>query len=131
MKKFLPTPERPQLYLGFVFFILGGWCIVDPQTVESLSINQQYVILNDLSSLLLQCFGAQAVLVSIVIFWSTFTKKTYVIFGLFGSIPFVYFNYYFVFVEPMFSKLMLLDFFGNLSILGTCIWGAISTKQVN
>lgn len=119
-----PTPELPQFLLGLVFLLLGGWCLVAPHSVEYLSLKPEFHVLNEVSALLIGCFGAQAVLVSILIFWSEFKARTYIVFGLAGSIPFFVFNYYFVFVNPLFSNLMLLDFFGNVSILLICLWGA-------
>lgn len=66
---------------------------------------------------LIGCFGAQAVLCATVILTTTFTARTFLLFGLIGSIPFFVFNYYFVFVQPIFTNWMLLDFLGNVGIL--------------
>lgn len=68
-------------------------------------------------------FGAQACLCGIVIALSRFRPITFLVFGLVGSIPFFAFNYYFVFVTEMFSRWMILDFFGNIAILSLCLLG--------
>jgi hypothetical protein len=39
------------------------------------------------------------------------------VFGLIGSLPFFLFNFYYVFVVPIFSSWMILDVVGNLGIL--------------
>jgi hypothetical protein len=38
-------------------------------------------------------------------------------------LPFFIFNYYFVFIVPVFSRWMLLDVIGNVGILVCGIWG--------
>lgn len=56
-------------------------------------------------------------LVSIVIAFSKFTPRTFLVFGLLGSLPFFIFNWYFVFIVQMFTPFMLIDFVGNLGIV--------------
>ncbi|MAP96504.1 MAG: hypothetical protein CMK07_16285 [Ponticaulis sp.] len=108
-----------QLVLAAIFIGLGGWCLVAPHSVERLVLRPEYQHLSATSALLLGCFGAQAVLGGIVIALSQFTPRTFLIFGLVGSLPFFAFNWYFVFVSKMFTEWMLLDFVGNVGIL-TC-----------
>ena len=49
------------------------------------------------------CFGAQAVLVRIVIFYSHFSERTVLMSGLADSLPFFAFDYYLYFVAKMFT----------------------------
>ncbi len=109
---------------ALVFIGLGGWCVLDPQMVETLSLREEYRHLSPTSALLLQCFGAQAVLVGSLTLLSRFTATTFLIFGLLASIPFFVFNVWFVWVNPMFTSWMLLDFAGNLSffVIGILGW---------
>ncbi|MEZ5471304.1 MAG: hypothetical protein R3E90_05940 [Marinicella sp.] len=118
-----------QKLLSFIFFILGGWCLVMPGTVELLSLKPEYYVGNATSRLLLGCFGAQAILVGAVILFSEFKPKTFLVFGIIGSVPFFVFNFYFYFIAKMFTDWMLLDFIGNLGILGLGIWGFRLSKQ--
>lgn len=118
------TSRFYQNLLGSVFLLLGGWCILFPQMVETLSLRPEYQELSKTSALLLGCFGAQAVLSSVLIFSAEFRVKTFWIFGLVGSVPFFGFNVYFYFVEEMFTDWMLLDFVGNTAILMCAIMGA-------
>lgn len=76
-----------------------------------------------LTPILVGCFGAQAMLTGAVIALSEFRPRTFLVFGLIGSLPFFVFNYYFYFVAEMFTNWMLLDFAGNLGILACGIAG--------
>ena len=115
--------------LAAIFFILGSWCLVTPHHVESLVLKPDYQHLSDTSALLMACFGAQAVLVSIVIALSTFSPRTFLVFGLAGSLPFFVFNWYFVFVVEMFTSLKLIDFVGNVGILTCGVTGYVLRKR--
>ena len=120
-----------QRALAFIFLSLGSWCLLFPLTVESLVFKAEFYIGNRTSQLLMGCFGAQAVLAGIIILTSKFEARTFLYFGLFGSIPFFAFNYYFYFVEAMFTDWMLLDFVGNLGILLCGLWGYKLSKNNN
>lgn len=106
-----------------IFIGLGGWCVVDPTTVETLSLREAYRHLSPTSALLLQCFGAQAVLVGILTLVARFEARTFLVFGLFASVPFFVFNAWFVFVNPMFTGWMALDFAGNLGFFAIGLAG--------
>lgn len=118
-----------QRTLAFIFLGLGAWPLLFPGTVESLGLQPDYFVGNDTSRLLLQCFGAQAILVGTVILSSRFVPRTFLIFGVVASVPFFGFNYYFCFVRGMFTEWMLLDFVGNLFILGCGLLGYRLSKQ--
>ena len=106
-----------QNLLGVVFLVLGLWALVFPTMVERLVLTPIHFIGSASSAVLIGSFGAQAVLCSILILSTTFTARTFLLFGLVGSLPFFAFNYYFVFVVPIFTDWMLLDFVGNVCIL--------------
>lgn len=106
-----------QTALALIFILLGSWCLFFPLTVEALVFRPEYYVGNSTSSILMGCFGAQAVLAGTIIWTSVFKARTFLVFGLIGSIPFFVFNYYFYFVAEVFSQWMLLDFVGNLGIL--------------
>jgi hypothetical protein len=118
-----------QRSLALIFIGLGGWCLLFPLTVEALVFKPEFFMGNSTSQLLMGCFGAQAVLAGIIIFTSKFAPRTFLIFGLFGSIPFFIFNYYFYFIEAMFTDWMLLDFVGNIGILTCGILGYRLSKN--
>lgn len=109
--------------LASVFLGLGGWCVLAPTMVETLAFKEEFRHLTATSSLILQCFGAQAVLVGVLSLVSRFTAHTFLVFGLLASIPFFVFNFWFVYVSEMFTGLMLLDFAGNISFLVIGIYG--------
>lgn len=112
-----------QTLLAFVFLGLGGWCLIMPGMVEDLAFLPEFQHNSATTRLLMGCFGAQAVLCGIVIGLSEFKARTFLVFGLIGSLPFFAFNYYFLFVAKMFTPLMWLDFAGNIAILSLCLWG--------
>ena len=119
-----------QVSLALIFLLLGGWVLFFPGMVESLSFKPEHYIGTEASRVILGCFGAQAVLCGLVILTSKFTPRTFLVFGLFGSIPFFAFNYYFYFVRGIFSDWMLLDLAGNIGILACGIIGyRLSRKE--
>lgn len=112
-----------QFFLAAIFLGLGGWCLITPQMVETLVFRPEYQTLSPTSTLLMGCFGAQAVLAGTLIATTEFKSRTFLIFGLVGSVPFFVFNYYFYFVAEMFTDWMLLDFAGNIGILACGLLG--------
>ena len=112
-----------QYLLGAIFLLLGLWALLFPGSVERMAIAPPYYIGNYASAVLIGCFGAQAVLCATLLFSATFTARTFLVFGLIASLPFFVFNYYFVFVVPVFTQWMVLDFVGNLGILACGLAG--------
>ncbi len=123
------TASIIQKFLGAIFLSLGLWALLFPATVESLVLAPAHFMGTSASAVLMGCFGAQAVLCSVLIFTTTFSANTFLLFGLIGSIPFFVFNYYFVFVLPIFNDWMLIDFVGNVGILACGIAGWYLKKQ--
>ena len=105
-----------QWLLAFIFLGLGGWTLLFPGSVEALSLRPGHYIGTEASRVILGCFGAQAVLCGIVILVSRFTARTFLVFGVCASLPFMAFNYYFYYVREVFTDWMLLDFAGNIGI---------------
>ncbi len=123
-------PLHIQRLLAAVFLGLGGWALLFPATVERLVFTPENHVGNITSHVLMACFGAQAVLGGVVMFFSRFTERTFLVFGIVGSLPFFVFNYYFVFVIELFSSWMLVDFVGNISIFVLCMLGyRLSVKE--
>lgn len=118
-----------QRILAALFLGLGGWCLLFPRLVERLGFTSEHFIGTPASAVLIGAFGAQACLCAIVIALSRFRPITFLVLGLLGSFPFFAFNYYFVFATEMFSRWMLLDFVGNISILALCLLGYRKSKS--
>lgn len=124
------TPKHIQYLLSAVFLGLGGWCLLFPGMVERVVLKPEFQHLSPTSALLFGCFGAQAILAGTVIALSDFKARTFLVFGLVGSIPFFVFNWYFYFHAHMFTDWMLLDFAGNIAILACGLAGySISRRQ--
>lgn len=93
-----------------------------PGMVERLSLRPEYVRGDTVTAVLLGCFGAQAVLAGLFAWFSRFTRTTFLVYAI-ALLPFFWFNYWFVFVVPLFSEWMLLDFGANVAMLILCVIG--------
>jgi hypothetical protein len=102
--------------------VLGAWCLVFPGMVEQLAFRPEYRHGSATSALMMGCFGAQAVLSGLFAWFSRFTRATFLAYGA-ALLPFFWFNYWFVFVVPMFTRWMLLDFGVNVVMLALCLIG--------
>jgi len=117
------TAKTLKIVQALVFLGLGGWCLLAPHMVETMSLKPEYQHLSATTALLMGCFGAQAVLCGTLILLARFTATTFLVFGLLASIPFLVFNAWFVWVAELFTAWMLLDFAGNVSFLAIGIFG--------
>lgn len=68
------------------------------------------------------CFGSQAILSGLFAWFSRFTRMTFLAYAI-ALLPFFWFNYWFVFVVPVFSRWMALDFVSNIVMLALSLWG--------
>ena len=116
------TPLLAQRLIAVPFLVLGAWCLVLPGMVERLGVRPDYLHASTSSAVLIGCFGAQAVLSGLFAWFSRFTRTTFLAYG-FALLPFFAFNYWFVFVVPVFSEWMALDFVANLAMLALCVIG--------
>jgi hypothetical protein len=122
------TAKRIQYAIAAVFFVLGGWCLIAPQSVIDLTVRPAYKPDDAIAPLLIACFGAQACIAGIFAAFSTFTRATFLAYGV-AVLPFFVFNYWFYFVEPVFNELILLDALGNVIFVALCAWGYFKLKS--
>lgn len=122
------APILIQRLLAIVFLGLGGWALFFPAQVLSIGIRPELQTGDTVTTVIMGCFGAQAVLGGTIMFLARFTPMTFLVFGIIGSVPFFVFNYYFVFVTEVFTRWMLLDFAGNIAILTLCLMGYFGLK---
>ena len=115
-------PIHVQRLIALPYLILGGWCLIAPSMIERLMISAPYQHLSATSALMIGCFGAQAVLGGLFVWFSIFTRQTFLIYAI-ALLPFFWFNYWFVFVVPLFNQWMALDFVSNAVMLGLSLWG--------
>jgi hypothetical protein len=113
-----------QILIAAVFLVLGGWCLLAPASIIDLSFRPEYRLHHPTVTLAIGCFGAQAMLAGIFAAFSRFTRGTFIAFGV-AVLPFFFFNYYFYFVEPMFTRFIFLDAVGNLVFIVLCVYGAL------
>jgi len=113
-----------QILIAAVFFVLGGWCLLAPGHIVQLSFRPEFRLNHPTVLLAIGCFGAQAMLAGVFAAFSRFTRTTFVAFGI-AVLPFFFFNYYFYFVEPMFTRFIFLDAIGNLVFIVLCVYGAL------
>ncbi|PWR23869.1 hypothetical protein [Zavarzinia compransoris] len=114
--------RKIQFLLASVFFVLGGWCLVAPQSVLDLTVTPAYRGDDPVVPILVGCFGAQALLSGLFAAFSRFTRATFLAYGI-ALLPFFVFNYWFFVVEPMLTWIGLLDALGNAVMLGLCVLG--------
>lgn len=113
------TARTAQHLLASVFFVLGGWCLVAPGMVMALAFTPAYQSSDPIASILVACFGAQAILAGIFAAFSIFTRRTFLAYGI-ALLPFFVFDYWFYAVEPMLTEVGLLDVVGNVIMLWLC-----------
>ena len=111
-----------QRLIALPYFVLGGWCLFAPHMVERMTINPEYQHLSATSALFIGCFGAQAVLGGLFIWFSRFTRAAFVAYTV-ALLPFFGFNYYFVYELPILNRWMALDFGSNATMFMLSIWG--------
>ena len=111
-----------QRLIGTVFAILGGWALLAPQSVIDLAVRPEFRSDHFLATFAMACFGAQACLFALVAFTARFTRLTFAAYGI-ALLPFFAFNYWFYFEVPLLTEIGMLDFVGNLVMLGLCWHG--------
>jgi hypothetical protein len=116
------SPLLIQRLIAIPFLVLGAWALLFPGMVERLTLTPQYQHNSATSALLIGCFGAQAVLSGLFAAFSRFTKTTFLVYAV-ALLPFFWFNYWFVFVVPMFNAWLALDFVSNMAMLALCLLG--------
>jgi len=116
------TPLLAQRLIALPFLVLGSWCLLMPEMVERLCLRPEHYQGSMASTLLIGCFGAQAVLSGLFAWFSRFTRTTFLFYAM-ALLPFFWFNYWFVFVVPVFNAWMALDFLSNLAMLVLCVIG--------
>ena len=111
-----------QRLIAIPYLVLGSWCLLAPHMVERMTVNPAYQHLSPTSALFIGCFGAQAVLGGLFIWFSRFTRVTYLVYA-FALLPFFGFNYWFVYEVPIFNRWMAVDFGTNFGMLALSLWG--------
>ena len=122
------SPLLAQRLIAAPFLVLGAWCVLAPGMVERLGVRPEYYHGDTTTALLIGCFGAQAVLSGLFAACSRFTRTTFLVYGI-ALLPFFWFNYWFVFVTPMFNSWLTLDFISNLAMLALCVLGWRKSAQ--
>lgn len=111
-----------QWALAAVFFILGGWALVAPRSVVDLTLLPQYRSGTPILDFTVACFGAQALISGLFAAFSRFTRTTFLAYGI-ALLPFLWFDWWFTFVHPVFTQVGLLDALGNVVMLALCVLG--------
>lgn len=111
-----------QRLIALPYLVLGLWCLLAPHMVERLMVTPAYQHLSPTSALLIGCFGAQAVLGGLFIWFSRWTRTTFGVYAI-ALLPFFIFNYWFVYEVPILNQWMALDFVSNAAMLGLSLWG--------
>jgi len=116
------TVRRIQLAIASVFFILGGWALVAPRSVIDLTLLPEFRSAAPILPFVVACFGAQAMISGLFAAFARFTRLTFLVYGI-ALLFFLAFNWWFTFVDPVFTRVGLLDAVGNVVMLGLCVAG--------
>ncbi|WP_375175234.1 hypothetical protein [Pseudooceanicola sp.] len=111
-----------QILIAVPFLTLGAWALLSPSTVQLMSLRPEVRMDDRILNVTIGAFGAQALLCSMFILTSRFTRWSFLAYGI-ALLPFFGFNYYFLYVEPLFSAGMAIDFVANVFMLGFCVMG--------
>ncbi|KAK3328137.1 hypothetical protein B0T19DRAFT_183649 [Cercophora scortea] len=113
----LETVRRMQVAMATAYSTMGAWCLVHPSSVMALGFTPAYAaICNSTTSLMMRCFGAQAMTCGLVLGTCDMTPFSFTAFGL-AMVPYIGWNYWFSGIGPargVITKLMWMDFFGNV-----------------
>ena len=113
------TTKQIQWSIGAVFFILGGWAMLAPQSVIDLTFRPEFRSGGRIVPFVVACFGSQAMLSGLFAVASRFTRTTFLAYAV-ALAPFFVFDVWFTFVDRIFTPLGLLDGVGNIVMLGLC-----------
>jgi len=116
------TAQRIQWGLAAVFFILGGWAMLLPQSVIDLAFLPPFRAGTPILSFAVACFGSQAMISGLFAATTRFTRTTFAVYGA-SLLLFLVFDWWFTFVRPVFTPIGLLDAVGNVVMLGLCFLG--------
>ena len=113
-----------QRLIAAVFIGLGGWCLIAPASVVSLTVLPEHQAYSTLVLVSIGAFGAQACLAGLFAAFSVFTRQTFLAYAI-ALLPFFGFDWWFYSVRPLFNELILLDVVGNVVMLALCRRGYI------
>ncbi|HYJ29686.1 MAG TPA: hypothetical protein VEW25_05020 [Allosphingosinicella sp.] len=116
------TVRQIQWAIAAVFFVLGGWALLAPQSVIDLALLPEYRTGTPILPFAIACFGAQAMISGLFAAFSRFTRATFLAYGI-ALLPFFVFNWWFTFVDPVFTWVGLADAVGNAIMLALCAVG--------
>jgi hypothetical protein len=116
------TAQRIQWAISAVFFILGGWAMLLPQSVIDLAFLPPFRTGTTILPFAVACFGSQAVISGLFAATTRFSRATFVVYGA-SLLLFLVFDWWFTFVRPVFTPIGLLDAIGNVVMLALCIVG--------
>lgn len=116
-----------QILIAVPFLTLGAWALISPSTVQLVALRPDARMDERILNVTLGAFGAQALLCSMFILTSRFTRWSFLAYGI-ALLPFFAFNYWFLYVEPLFSAGMVIDFVANVFMLGFCVMGWRAAK---
>jgi hypothetical protein len=121
------SARTAQFLIAAVFLILGGWCLFGPASVIELAFTESYRETSFINRFTIACFGAQAVLFGLMALVTRWSARSFAVFGVL-LLPFFGFNYWFHYEVPVLTSIGMLDFAGNVTMLGLAIMGWRAAK---
>lgn len=119
-----------QYAIASVFIVLGGWCLLAPESVIALSVRAESQRFDPLTLVVVGAFGAQAVLAGLFVASSIFTRWTFLAYGV-ALTPFLVFDWWFFAIVPLFNEWILVDAVGNALMLVLCARGYLLLRRTS
>jgi hypothetical protein len=118
----MPRARHARQVIAAIFLVLGGVCLLAPGLVLDFGVRPEFRREDLFETVLMACFGAQAVLAGLFAATSRFTATTFGLYGL-ALLPFFAFDWYFYAERPLLTAWVGFDALGNAIMLGACIVG--------
>lgn len=117
------SAKQIQYFISAVFFVLGGWALLLPQSVIDLGVRPEFQQEGRIAPFAIACFGAQAMISGLFAAFSRFTRTTFLAYAI-GLVPFFIFDVWFTWVDPALTPLGgIVDGIGNIIMLALCVVG--------
>jgi hypothetical protein len=121
------SARTAQFGIAAVFLMLGGWALFAPASVIEMAVTEAYQDSTFLNRFAIACFGAQAVLFGLMALATRWDARSFAVFGVL-LLPFFGFNYWFHYEVPVLNSIGMLDFAGNVTMLGLAVIGWRAAK---
>lgn len=119
-----------QRSIAAIFLGLGGWCLVFPGHMIDTVFLPEFRDHGRMTHVLVQGFGAQAMLSGVFASFGRWGPRAFAIYSVL-LLPFFLFNYWSVWINPIFNNFGLIDLAGNAIMAALCGLGWKRSQNAN